>query len=195
MSGRYAFAHAVVIPAFSREYVIAFEKEDSKYTLVCIRTKISLYAYQHLEEIKNDTLTFRDLEEQKQTIAELEATLPDDIMDVEAEVVEITLDETLGRKLHKAWGAMLYKTRYPEPESLEPGSHATFGPGFDGVYYHFSFFHGVEPLSGWVWDYKRDGLVGKLVAITEAAKESCDSEDKDTRAFAEKVRDLSVALR
>lgn len=182
MHGPDAFANVVVLPTFSREYVILFEKpEAGEYKLVCMHTKQSMGSYQYLESLKSGRLTVFDgqVDRTKQEIAQIESELPADYMDVEAVIVELDIDENVGRQLYEVWGRMLYQTRYPKPESLEPGSRAPFGVGYDGTMYHFSFFHDFQPLSGWTWGYPENGRVAKLVDLVTASKKACDQSDQN----------------
>lgn len=191
----HAFANAVILPSFSREYAIVFEKVGDNYALVCMQTKQPMSAYQRLAELKDGTFRYGSPEDTEKAIAQLETELPENYMDVEAEVTEIELSGDLGRELYSAWGKMLYGTRYPPTGELTPESYATFSPGHDGTTYHFSFFHGGTPLSGWIWDYNSNGRVAKLIAVVASAKDACESNEVSTNSeFAEKVRDLAAAL-
>ena len=124
----------------------------------------------------------------------IEAALPEDIWDVEAIIQEIEIDETLGRALYAVWGRMLYDTRYPVIEEITPESSASFEPGYDGTYYHFSFFHRRMPLSGWIWDYAPDSKTGRFVAIVETMKAACDGESESNSTLAEQVDELAAAI-
>ena len=195
MHGRDAFANVVVLPSFSRSYVVSFENYDAGYKLICMQTMQPMVAYQRLAELKAGTFRYSNDKETENVIAQLEAELPENYMDVEAEVIEIELDEVLGRKIYDAWGEMLYETRYPFPGALTTDSHAKFDPGNDGTTYHFSFFHDHTPLSGWVWDYSPDGRVAKLVAVVDAAKGVCESKDANVKlALSQSVKELVAAM-
>ncbi|MEO1136002.1 MAG: hypothetical protein AAFW68_05225 [Pseudomonadota bacterium] len=192
MYGPEAFANVVVLPSFSREYVIVFEKSKAdEYKLVCMHTKQSMGSYQYLENLKSGRLTVFDgqVDQTEQEIARIESELPADYIDVEAVIVELHVDENVGRQLYKVWGRMLYETRYPKPESLEPGSRAPFGVGHDGTMHHFSFFHDFQPLSGLTWDYPANGRIAKLVELVSASKEACDATDQNvSRVLSTKLR-------
>lgn len=198
MHGLEAFANAVVLPSFSREYVVVFERtKGDEYKLVCMQTAQSMGGYQQLNQLKSGRLRVSEHGEDttQKEIAKLEAALPEDHMNVEASVIEIELDQELGQDIYTVWGHMLYETRYPEPDKVTPESRASFGAGLDGTTYHFSFFHNHQPLSGWVWDYPADGRVAKLVALTEAAKEVCELGGENvTTILSEKVAALTKAL-
>ena len=194
MSDLKAFAHAVVFPPFSQEYVIVFEEDAGKYSLVCMQLETPLFAYQMLEMIENGTFIYSDPEQKNAEITKLKRTLPENVNDVEAKITEIPLDEDLGKLLYVVWGQMLYQTRYPIPEVISPNSWPSFTPGEDGTYYHFSFFQNYTPLSGWTWGYIRGGLVDKFIDVTETANATCDSGNTDTSSFEEKVIGLAAAL-
>jgi hypothetical protein len=196
MHGVNAFANAVVLPSFDQEYVVVFENSDDDYSIVCMQTERSMAAFQRLDELKAGTLRYSTPKETDDAIAQLKARLPENYLDVEAKIIEIEIDQELGRRLYTAWGKMLYETRYPAPDVLTRGSSASFAPGLDGTTYHFSFFHGGTPLSGWVWDYPSNGRVEKFIAITTAAKAACESKDPSAiSVLSEKVQDLAAALK
>lgn len=191
----HTFANVVVLPSFSRDYVVSFENREDDYLLVCMQTKISMGAYRELEWLETGVLQYPTEEKTQKEIAELKARLPTNIMDVEAEVVEIEIDPLIGRKLYSTWGRMLYDTHYPEPSEITPESHATFGPGYDGTYFHFSFFHNHTPLSGWIWDYPPEGRVAKLVAVTTSAKAACEANSESAmQQFTNSVETLAKAV-
>ncbi len=195
MHDTHTFANAVVLPSFSKDYVVSFEKRADNYLLVCMQTKISMGAYRQLEWLKNGTFQYSTEEETQKAISELEARLPANFMDVEAEVIEIELAPVLGRKLYSAWGQVLYDTRYPAPGEITPETHANFGPGYDGTYFHFSFFHNYTPLSGWIWDYPPGGRVAKLVTVVTSAKAACEANNHGAmQEFTKSVDMLVEAL-
>ena len=198
MHGIEAFANAVVLPSFSREYVILFERtKEDEYQLICMQTEQSMGGYQYLDQLKSGRFKASEDSEDitQKEIAKLEAVLPENYMDVDVDIIEIELDQGLGRSIYTAWGKMLYETRYPEPNTVTPESRASFGVGLDGTTYHFSFFHNHQPLSGWGWDYSKNGRVAKLVSLTEAAKEVCESGgDNVNTVLLEKVTALTKAL-
>ena len=194
MSDRNVVGNVFVAPAFGNAFTVHFEEEEDEYTLVCMELEIGLYAYQLLVEMKAGAFEYETKEETLQQIDELERNLPADIMDVEATVIEVPLPSELGTELKRAWGQMLYETRYPETDLAEQG-YASFTPGEDGTYHHFSFFHGSTPLSGWIWDYPLNGRVAKLVEIVRVAKSTCNNDEvRDLSALASSIRNLSLEL-
>lgn len=193
MSGLDSFGNVFVAPSFENVFTVHLEETDDEYRLVCMELDKGLFAYQLLEEAKAGRFTFGSEEKTQKRIEELEAYLPDDLMDVEATVIEVPLSQELGASLKRVWGEMLYATRYPETD-LTKENYASFSPGYDGTYYHFSFFHNHTPLSGWVWDYPPDGNVAKLVDIVNSAKSTCKDNDHDLDGLDEKVQRLKTAI-
>ncbi|MEM8987817.1 MAG: hypothetical protein AAGC95_13960 [Pseudomonadota bacterium] len=194
MSGINVFGNVFVAPAFENAFTVHFEEEEDEYTLVCMELEIGLYAYQLLAEMRAGTVKYETKEETLQQIDELEQNLPADVMDVEAKVIEVPLPSELGTELTRTWGQMLYQTRYPETDLAEEG-YASFTPGEDGTYHHFSFFHGSMPLSGWIWDYPPNGRVAKLVEIVRVAKSTCNNDEaRDLSALESSVAKLSQEL-
>lgn len=155
----------LVIPSFSKEYVVAIHEDGERAQAFVLEPSSSIWDTELLELYKKGeigpSLTSDGKEiplDQDQSYIALKKRAPEDYRAIKAVRRARPLPQAVADGIEKLWKVMLLDVRHSDKED-----------GLDGVTYHFSMWVNRRgDLSGHAWEPKPESKTGQLARLAEA---------------------------
>ncbi len=166
----------IVMPSFQPEYGLGIKETEGEYSIIKVKPEKMLWQqYILLQKLMSSYVTS---EERAMLEKDL---LNDDPMKLKKVRCSTLIEKNLAQSIISVWQKMLFQTQYQKEKTLWN----------DAVTYHFSMIAGRQIITGKLRSPDAGFKTGKLIKITKAMEDLCQSK---TKYSSTKLKKLVEAL-